>query len=71
VLGSGPQWVTPCGGCRQKIHEFAAPHTPVWVANEGGVLARLTLDGLLPHSFGPDHLNTAMHPTNPHPRDPA
>ena len=57
VVGTGAQWVTPCGGCRQKIREFAAPHTPVWVANADSIQARLTLEALLPHSFGPDHLS--------------
>jgi len=57
VVGTGAQWVTPCGGCRQKIREFAAPHTPVWVANADRIQARLTLEALLPHSFGPDHLS--------------
>ncbi|GAB4088255.1 cytidine deaminase family protein [Hydrogenophaga soli] len=60
VVGSGAQWVTPCGGCRQKIREFAAPHTPVWVANTQTVQARLTLQTLLPHSFGPDHLTDSL-----------
>lgn len=67
VVGTGAQWVTPCGGCRQKIREFATPHTPVWVANADQIQSRLTLATLLPHSFGPDHLNAA----NPHPKDPA
>jgi cytidine deaminase len=49
VVGQGPAWVTPCGGCRQKLREFAAPDTPVIVANE-------VLEQLLPHSFGPEHL---------------
>ena len=56
VAGAGPAWVTPCGGCRQKLREFAAPHTPVIVANETQVQARLTLEQLLPYSFGPEHL---------------
>ena len=56
VVGAGPVWVTPCGGCRQKLREFAAPDTPVIVADELQVRARLTLDQLLPHSFGPEHL---------------
>jgi len=59
VVGTGAQWVTPCGGCRQKIREFGAPHIPVWVANGQEIQARLTLEVLLPHSFGPDHLNVA------------
>lgn len=60
VVGTGAQWVTPCGGCRQKIREFAAAHTPVWVANTQTVQTRLTLQALLPHSFGPDHLTDPL-----------
>jgi len=47
---------TCCGGCRQRIREFAAPDTPVYAADGTGVRATFTLDGLLPQSFGPDHL---------------
>ncbi len=49
--------ITPCGGCRQKLREFAAGGAvPVWSANTQRVLARHTLADLLPASFGPDHL---------------
>ena len=58
VVGEGPAWVTPCGGCRQKLREFAAPDTPVLVADGLGVQLRFTLDELLPHSFGPEHLKS-------------
>jgi cytidine deaminase len=56
LLGTGPSWVTPCGGCRQKLREFAAADTPVLVADGHGVQRRFTLEQLLPHSFGPEHL---------------
>lgn len=56
VVGSGDALVTPCGGCRQKIREFAAPQVPVLIADPAQVRAVFTLDQLLPHSFGPDHL---------------
>ena len=56
VVGEGPAWVTPCGGCRQKLREFATPDTPVIVANEHTLQARFTLAQLLPESFGPEHL---------------
>lgn len=56
VVGDAPSWVTPCGGCRQKIREFATGDTPVLLANPQGWQATLTLEQLLPHSFGPDHL---------------
>lgn len=59
VVGVGPAWVTPCGGCRQKLREFAAPETPVVVANEMQVQAQFTLAQLLPESFGPEHLGGA------------
>ncbi|MET0428936.1 MAG: cytidine deaminase, partial [Microvirga sp.] len=32
VMGEGSALVTPCGGCRQRLREFAAPETPVHVA---------------------------------------
>lgn len=56
VLGDATEWVTPCGGCRQKIREFAAPDIPIIIANRQGWLGTLTLEELLPHSFGPNHL---------------
>ncbi|MEP7201733.1 MAG: cytidine deaminase [Ilumatobacteraceae bacterium] len=48
---------TCCGGCRQRLREFAAGNTPVYAAGPDGVRATFTLDGLLPHSFGPEHLD--------------
>ena len=56
VVGQGEGLVTPCGGCRQKIREFAAPDTLILIADPSHVRASFTLDQLLPHSFGPDHL---------------
>ncbi len=59
VVGEGPGLVTPCGGCRQKLREFGAPDTPVLVADGQGVQLWFTLEELLPHSFGPEHLKPA------------
>lgn len=56
VVGNGEALVTPCGGCRQKIREFAGPLTLVMIASPQRVRATFTLDELLPHSFGPEHL---------------
>lgn len=56
VVGDGEGLVTPCGGCRQKLREFASPDTPVLVANRDSVRARFTLGELLPASFGPENL---------------
>ena len=57
VIGGGDRLVTPCGGCRQRIREFAGADTPVHVAGPNGVRATFTLEALLPHSFGPDNLS--------------
>jgi cytidine deaminase len=57
VVGDGPRLTTPCGGCRQKLREFAADDAPVVVADMQQVRARFTLGDLLPHSFGPEHLS--------------
>jgi cytidine deaminase len=56
VIGDGDQLVTPCGGCRQRIREFARAETPIHIAGPEGLRASFTLDALLPHSFGPDNL---------------
>src|SRR4051794_9436771 len=47
---------TCCGGCRQRLREFAQGNTPIYAAGPDGVRATFTLDELLPHSFGPEHL---------------
>ncbi|SIR06202.1 cytidine deaminase [Rhizobium sp. RU35A] len=44
----------PCGGCRQKIAEFAGPDTRVYLCDEVGVQKTLTMDELLPFSFQTD-----------------
>jgi len=56
VVGEGERLVTPCGGCRQRLREFAADATPVFVADLERVRAQFTLGELLPESFGPENL---------------
>ena len=46
----------PCGGCRQKIAEFATARTPIYLCDETGVKKTMTMDELLPHSFATDIL---------------
>ena len=59
VVGEGEALCTPCGGCRQRIREFADSSTPVHIAGPEGVRRTFTLGELLPESFGPDHVRTA------------
>jgi cytidine deaminase len=56
VVGEGEALCAPCGGCRQRIREFADAATRVHVAGPEGVRASFTLEELLPHSFGPGNL---------------
>jgi cytidine deaminase len=58
VTGDAPRPITPCGGCRQKLREFAADDAPVWSADGADFTARHTLGELLPASFGPAHLGS-------------
>lgn len=57
VIGSGPTMTTPCGGCRQRIREFADVdtrihlHDPVTDTHE-----TMPLEDLLPLAFGPNNL---------------
>jgi homotetrameric cytidine deaminase len=41
----------PCGGCRQRLKEFAAPDTPVYLGRPGGPLQTTSVGELLPLAF--------------------
>lgn len=56
VIGKGEQLVTPCGGCRQKIREFSSEDTMIHICGPEGVRKSLTMEELLPFSFGPENL---------------
>ena len=57
VMGNGDQLCTPCGGCRQKLREFAQDDLKIHCCTAEGVLIRtFTLGELLPFSFGPENL---------------
>lgn len=56
VVGTGGAWITPCGGCRQKLREFCDPDSAIVSANVEAIGPTYSMEQLLPHSFGPDHL---------------
>ncbi len=56
VYADGESECTPCGGCRQRIREFAGDKVSIHVAGDGVVRNTYSLAELLPHSFGPEHL---------------
>ncbi|MEQ8356389.1 MAG: cytidine deaminase [Kiloniellaceae bacterium] len=56
VAGAGDMLVTPCGGCRQRLREFADAGVEIHICGPQGLRKTVTLGELLPLSFGPDHL---------------
>ena len=56
VAAPSRELCTPCGGCRQRLREFAPPDAPIHLADLERVRRTTTLAELLPLSFGPEHL---------------
>jgi len=56
VIGSGDLLSSPCGGCRQRIREFASLNVKIHMCNVSGHMKTSTLEELLPDSFGPENL---------------
>ena len=51
VTSSLPEEVWPCGGCRQKIFEFAQAGCEIVAVGPNGELATRTIEQLLPLGF--------------------
>ncbi|MBM3538091.1 MAG: cytidine deaminase [Alphaproteobacteria bacterium] len=56
VLGGGEALCTPCGGCRQRLVEFAGPETPIHMGGADGIRRTMTLGELTPLFFSPQNL---------------
>lgn len=67
LVPGGASLVAPCGGCRQRLAEFAGPDALVHLCGPGtagtagtaarpAILASITLGELLPLAFGPAQL---------------
>jgi cytidine deaminase len=62
VMGQGSATVAPCGGCRQRLREFADDATPIYLCGPEGLRRQASLGDLLPLAFGPDNLNPNLPP---------
>lgn len=56
VVGDAPGPVSPCGGCRQKLAEFAPPDVRVIMCNMAGAELVSTIGALLPLAFAKAHM---------------
>lgn len=48
--------ITPCGGCRQRLAEFAGKDTKLYLCDETGVAETWTMGDILPLGFAGDIL---------------
>ena len=48
--------VTPCGGCRQRLAEFAGPSAKLHLCDESGIAETVTMADMLPYGFRGDIL---------------
>ncbi|KAJ8360622.1 hypothetical protein SKAU_G00171470 [Synaphobranchus kaupii] len=51
------QFISPCGGCRQFMREFGT-HWEVFLSKPDGSYLEMTVEELLPVSFGPEDLKS-------------
>ncbi len=59
VIADGPEPVAPCGGCRQRLMEFAGPDVVVTMATVSGKQKAMRMDELLPGAFGASQMGDA------------
>jgi len=56
AVAGNTELITPCGGCRQRLREFASADVKVHLCGPEGVRRTVTFGDLLPMSFGPEDL---------------
>lgn len=56
VIADSPKPVTPCGGCRQKLSEFAGGDVVVTMLTTDGLQEITTVGQLLPGQFDADFM---------------
>ncbi len=57
VVADSPSPVPPCGGCRQKLTEFAASGARITMATTGGAVEETTVAALIPGAFDASHMD--------------
>ena len=57
IVADSRELIKPCGACLQRIAEFAAPETPVHLADSQNVRQTFKLSDLLPQAFNAEELS--------------
>ena len=56
VIAESPTPEPPCGGCRQKLAEFATKDARITMTTTGGAVLETSVAELLPGAFGAGHV---------------
>ena len=51
VVAERMERITPCGGCRQRLAEFAGPEAKLHLCDADGIVETLTMGEMLPLGF--------------------
>ncbi|MEI5681715.1 MULTISPECIES: cytidine deaminase [unclassified Mesorhizobium] len=51
VVAARMDRITPCGGCRQRLAEFASADTKLFLCDQAGVVETVTMGQMLPYGF--------------------
>jgi cytidine deaminase len=62
VIADSPEPVPPCGGCRQKLSEFAGGDVAITMCTTDGKTLTMSMDQLLPGAFNASHMSRNMDP---------
>lgn len=55
IIANDKKPISPCGACRQVLHEHLKSDTPIILTNLNGDLLETTIEDLLPYGFDLDH----------------
>lgn len=65
IVAEGDRLCTPCGGCRQRLAEFAGPALQIHLCSSEAHRTTFTLGDLLPHSFSLSDVGSAALANDP------
>ena len=65
VVSGGDTACPPCGGCRQRLIEFAGPDVPVHLCGPQGLIETRRLGELMPSPFALDKTTVDKTPSKP------
>ncbi len=51
VVAEKMDLITPCGGCRQRLAEFAGPETKLHLCDQNGIAETVLMKDMLPRGF--------------------